>query len=192
VQPPGQGQVRAELVRGLLEYFEQRYGATKVQGVVARLPEAHKRELFARFGEGVWCSVEAVSSVLEHFAQQLATGDHVEAANAGRHFARSVHFKAQGDGAGRGLTPEIFFSSAPDVFKRYFSSGEARVLKVGRGYGRLEFRAQASPRLALSIAMLGVLDMGIQLFGGGAVSVRLMHASALGDAADVFEATWRA
>ncbi|HEX6242436.1 MAG TPA: serine/threonine-protein kinase [Polyangiales bacterium] len=189
--PPGQGQVRAELARGLLEYFEQRFGPAKVQGVVARLPEAHKRELFARFGEGLWCSVEAVASVLEHFNQQLATGDHVEAANAGRHFARSVHFKGR-EAAARGSTPEIFFSSATEVFKRYFSSGEPRVLKVGRGYGRLEFRAQASPRLALSVAMLGVLDAGLQLHGGSAVAVRLMQASALGDGADVYEATWRA
>jgi len=190
--PSAVGQVRAELARGLLDYFEQRYGPVKVQAVVGRLPEQHKRELFARFGEGLWCSVEALSSVIEHFDRQLATGDNAEAANAGRHFATTVHFAAQRDEGARGLTPEIFFNSAPELFKRYFSSGAARVLKVGRGYGRLELRGQATPRLSLSVAMLGVLDAGLRVFGGSAVAVRLTQASALGDGADTYEATWRA
>jgi hypothetical protein len=187
---PGGGQVRAELARGLIDYFEQRCGPTQVQAVVGRLPEPQKRELFARFGEGLWCSVEAVASVIEHFDQKLGTGDNAEAANAGRHFARTVHFAAQ-PGV-RGLTPEVFFSSAPEVFQRYFSSGGARVLKLGRGYGRIEVSGQAAPRLSLSIAMLGVLDAGLQLYGGSAVAVRLGQASALGDGADIYEATWRA
>lgn len=188
----GVGQVRAELARGLLDYFEQRYGPAQVQAVVGRLPEQHKRELFARFSEGLWCSAEALSSVLEHFDQQHATGDNAEAASAGRHFARTVHFAAQREDTARGLTPEIFFSSAPDLFKRYFSSGTARVLKVGRGYGRLELRGQLSPRLSVSVAMLGVLEIGLRVFGGSAVAVRLVQASALGDGADTYEATWRA
>jgi serine/threonine-protein kinase len=187
---PGNGQLRAELARGLLDYFEQRYGPARVQAVVGRLPEPQRRELFARFGEGLWCSAEAVASVLEQFDQQLGTGDNAEAASAGRHFARTVHF-AQRDVAAR-LTPEIFFNSAPDLFQRYFSAGAARVLKVGRGYGRLEVRGQTAPRLALSVAMLGVLDAGLQHHGGSAVAVRLSQASALGDGADTYEATWRA
>jgi len=67
----------------------------------------------------------------------------------------------------------------------------ARVLKVGRGYGRLEVRSQATPRLSLSIAMLGFVEEGIKLFGGNAVAVRLTQASAIGDGSDVYEATWR-
>jgi hypothetical protein len=62
---------------------------------------------------------------------------------------------------------------------------------VGRGYGRLEVRGQASPKLAISVAMLGVIEAGLKLFGGSAVAVRLTTAGALGDGADSYEATWR-
>ena len=85
----------------------------------------------------------------------------------------------------------MFFSTAPELFSQYFASGTARVLKVGRGYGRLEVRGQLTPKLAISVAMLGVIEAGIQVFGGSAVAVRLSNAGALGDGADVYEATWR-
>jgi hypothetical protein len=39
--------------------------------------------------------------------------------------------------------------------------------------------------------MLGALETGLKLHGGSAVAVRLVKASALGDGADVYEATWR-
>ena len=65
------------------------------------------------------------------------------------------------------------------------------MLKVGRGYGRLEVRDQAAPKLVLSVSMLGALETGLKLHGGAAVAVRLAKASALGDGSDVYEATWR-
>jgi hypothetical protein len=65
------------------------------------------------------------------------------------------------------------------------------VLKVGLGYGRLDVREQAPPRLVLSVAMLGALETGLKLHGGSAGAVRLVKSSALGDGADVYEATWR-
>jgi hypothetical protein len=38
--------------------------------------------------------------------------------------------------------------------------------------------------------MLGILDEGLSLAGGGDVDVRLAAVAALGDPADVYEATW--
>ena len=194
-QADSKGRVRAELARGLLDYFEQRYGALKVQSVVGRLPEPLRRELFARFGDGLWCGCEALAAALECFDHELGTGDNAEAASAGRHFARAHHFAKQlanqREDALRARTPELFFSTAPELFSQYFASGTARVLKVGRGYGRLEVRGQLTPKLAISVAMLGVIEAGLQVFGGSAVAVRLSNAGALGDGADVYEATWR-
>jgi serine/threonine protein kinase len=188
---PGKGHVRAEFVRGLLDYFEQRYGPRQVQNTVGRLPEAQRRDLFARFGDGLWCTIDALSSALEQFDRDLGTSDNALAANAGRHFARAHHFAKLPALELRAQTPELFFSGAPEVVKHYFAASAARVLKVGRGYGRLEIRSQATPRLALSIAMLGFVEEGIKLFGGNAVAVRLSQATAIGDGSDVYEATWR-
>ena len=39
--------------------------------------------------------------------------------------------------------------------------------------------------------MLGVIEAGLQVFGGSAVAVRLSNAGALGDGADVYEGHWR-
>jgi serine/threonine-protein kinase len=185
------GHVRAELARGLLDYFEQTYGAQKVKELLSRLREPLRRELFGRFGDATWCSSEALASALERFDKELGTGDNAQAASAGRHFAREHHFASESEESLRTLTPELFFSNAPALFSKYFASGIARVLKVGRGYGRLEVGGQAAPKLVLSVAMLGALETGLKLHGGSAVAVRLAKSSALGDGVDVYEATWR-
>jgi hypothetical protein len=162
-----------------------------VQAVVGRLDEPLRRELFARFSDGLWCSSQAIATALERFDKELGAGDHAHAAQAGRHFARAHHYASETEESLRALPPELFFSTAPELFGRYFASGRARVLKVGRGYGRLEVREQTAPKLALAVAMLGVLEAGLKLHGAAAVAVRLSKASALGDGADVYEATWR-
>jgi serine/threonine protein kinase len=189
-QTPEKGHVRAELVRGLIDYFEQRFGPRQVQTVIGRLPEAQRRDLFARFGDGLWCTIDALASVLEQFDREHGTGDNALAASAGRHFARA-HFAQQRAQLQNAQTPELFFSVAPEVVKHYFAASSARMLKVGRGYGRLEIRSQTTARLALSIALLGFIEEGIKLFGGNVVAVRLSQASAIGDGSDVYEATWR-
>jgi serine/threonine-protein kinase len=185
------GRVRAELARGLLDHFERHCGPQRVQAVVGKLPETQRRELLARFTDGLWCSSAALAAALERFDKELGSGDNAQAAEAGRHFARAHHFAGERAQQLRGLTPELFFSNAPELFGRYFASGSARVLKVGRGYGRLEVRDQSAPKLVLSVAMLGALEAGLKLHGGASVAVRLSKASALGDGADVYEATWR-
>jgi serine/threonine protein kinase len=188
---PSTGHVRAELARGLIDYFEQRYGPQKVQATIGRLPELQRRDLFARFGDGLWCSQEALANVLEQFDRALGTADNALAAEAGRHCARA-HLFAKMPASERALTPELFFSSTPQLVKHHCAGSVARVLKVGRGYGRLEIQSSAAPRLALSVALLGLVEEGIKLHGGNAVAVRLAQASAIGDRADMYEATWRA
>jgi hypothetical protein len=66
----------------------------------------------------------------------------------------------------------------------------ARVVKVGRGYGRLEVAEMPRALLARSVAIAGYLDEALRMAGARDVDVRLAAAAALGDAMDVFEATW--
>jgi serine/threonine protein kinase len=177
--------VHEALARGLCGYFAERYGAAEVRDVLQRLDRTTRRALTPRACEG-----EALGRALLELDRTLARGDRAEIAAAGRYFL------SQGIRDGKlaeSLTPELFFSLAAELWQRFFATGSARVTAVGRGYGGLELRAHEgrSPSLALVIAMLGVLDQGLRHSGGRAVSVRLVKSSALGDACDAFEATWR-
>ena len=90
----------------------------------------------------------------------------------------------------RSLTPELFFSLVPELWVRYFAAGEARVVKVGRGYGRVQIAGMADAFLARSVAIAGYLDEGLRMAGARDVDVRLASSAALGDPMDVFEAAW--
>lgn len=182
--------VRSELVRGLIDYFEQSFGAEAVRAVEQTLPEGVRAAISVRNEEGTWCEATALASALDRFDTVFGDGDRSHVAEAGRHFARAHYYAGDRVELLKSITPELFFSMSSDIWNRYMASGDARVIKVGRGYGRMEVRAQSQPQLANSVAMLGVLDEGLKLAGASGVSVRLAQSAAVGDARDLFEAAW--
>jgi serine/threonine-protein kinase len=182
--------VRSDLARGLIDYFEQRFGADPVRAVERTLDEGVQRALAVRHGPGSWCEARALALALDRFDRVLGEGDRAEVAEAGRHFARAHYYAGERVEMFKTITPELFFSMSSDLWSRYVAAGEARVIKVGRGYGRMEVRGQARAELANSIAMLGLIDEGLRLSGAVGVSVRLAEAASLGDARDLFEAAW--
>jgi hypothetical protein len=128
-------------------------------------------------------------ALVERADREYAAGDRKLIAEVGRLLARRVLAGSVVDASAPAITPELLFSMAADLWSRFFAGGEAKVTHAGRGLGRLEV-ASARPSLAHAVAMLGILDEGIALAGGGDVDVRLAAAAALGDPADVYEATW--
>lgn len=131
-----------------------------------------------------------VLALVERLDRQYGRGDRRMLAEVGRYLAREAFAQRERDLLLRTLTPELFFSLLPELWVRYFGAGEARVVKVGRGYGRLEVVEPAGATLAHSVAVAGYLDEAIRMSGGREVDVRLAAAAALGDPLDVFEATW--
>ncbi len=194
---PGSGKIgpapniaRSEIVRGLLDHFEQRFGQDEVRIVINQQTDVVRRELATRKLDNHWCSAESLASALDELDREFGDGDRAQIADAGRHFARAHYYSGERIEMFRNITPELFFSMVSDIWNRYFAGGDARVIKVGRGYGRMEVRAQAKPALANSVAMLGVIEEGLKLAGAGGVSVRLAQSAAVGDERDLFEATW--
>ncbi len=191
--PEGPGRaVRAELARGLLDYFEQQFGQDPARAVERTLEERVQRKLSVRHTEGAWCDARALATALDRFDKVFGEGDRAHVAEAGRHFARAHYYAGERVEMFKTITPELFFSMSSDLWNRYLGAGDARVTKVGRGYGRMEVRGQEVPLLANSIAMLGFLDEGLRLSGALGVSVRLAESASVGDARDLFEAAWTA
>jgi serine/threonine protein kinase len=182
--------VRTEFVRGLVDYFEQKFGVGEVRIAEAQLGEDMRRELSVRSLDGQWCRAEVLATALDHLDREFGDGDRAQVADAGRHFARAHYYSGERVEMFKNITPELFFSMVSDIWNRYFAAGDARVLKVGRGYGRMAVNEQVKPALANSVAMLGVLEEGLRLAGANGVSVRLAQSAAVGDDRDVFEATW--
>ena len=78
----------------------------------------------------------------------------------------------------------------PDVVASHFCHGQAHVTKHGAGYGELEVTRHPRPTLTLAVMMVGFLQRALVLAGAREPDVRLAKVAALGDASDVFEATW--
>jgi serine/threonine-protein kinase len=191
--PAGSGNaVRSELARGLVDYFEQQFGSDPVRAVEGTLDEGVQRKLAARHGGAPWCDARALAVALDRFDKVFGEGDRAHVAEAGRHFARAHYYAGERVEMFKSITPELFFSMSSDLWNRYVASGDARVTKVGRGYGRMEVRGQQTPLLANAIAILGLLDEGLRLAGAVGVSVRLAESASVGDKRDLFEAAWTA
>jgi serine/threonine protein kinase len=190
--PKAGGAVRSELARGLLDYFDQQFGRDPVRAVERTLDENVQRKLAVRHGSDAWCDARALAVALDRFDTVFGEGDRAYVAEAGRHFARAHYYAGERVEMFKSITPELFFSMSSDLWNRYVASGDARVTKVGRGYGRMEVRGQESPLLANSVAILGLLDEGLRLAGATGVSVRLAESASVGDNRDLFEAAWTA
>jgi hypothetical protein len=187
---PAPNSARSEIVRGLLDHFEQRFGKDEVRNVLNRQSERVRSELATRELDDHWCRAESLAAALDGLDRAFGNGDRAQIAAAGRHFARAHYYTGERIEMFKNITPELFFSMVSDLWNRYFAAGDARVIKVGRGYGRMEVRIQGKPALANSVAMLGVMEEGLKLAGAGGVSVHLAQSAAVGDERDLFEATW--
>jgi tRNA A-37 threonylcarbamoyl transferase component Bud32 len=182
--------VRAEVVRALLDGFEQRHGAARIAQTLKRLPASERQEVAAALDTGAAIGAHALARALELLDDTLGDGGRAEVAQAGRYFARVRHTEALMTGGKPAATPELYFAHAVDLWNQYFGYGQAQVQNLGRGYGRLEITSQAAPELVLSVAMLGCIDEGLRLSGGKSVGVRLVGSAAAGDDRDTFEASW--
>jgi len=184
-RPLASAVVNEKLARGLLGHFALHFGNVEVRRVLEAFPSSVRHALSAKT-----CQSQALGQALSELDRRFGRGDHAELSAAGRHFVR----ESLRDGElTKSAMPELFFSHAGALWQRYFAIGDARVTSVGRGYGRLEVRcsgSQARPPLALTLAMLGVLQQGLEASGARTVSVRLVESTALEGRIEGFEASW--
>lgn len=161
--------------------------ARVTDGEAAQLLAFVPAEVHARFvgpiAHDVLCS-NGFFDVVELLDARFGRGERRLVAEAGREVARrdAKALKAE--------TPELLFARLPGIWERYFASGEPTVVKVSHGYGLLRVTNQDDPRLARSVAFIGLLEEALRAAGARDVDARLGKAIALGDKADVYECTW--
>jgi serine/threonine protein kinase len=189
ILPPADPTVLSgEALLGLLAFAEETLGESGYARLLEQEDEV--RTLIAQGIDADAWYPGGLVRVLERIDDEKGQGDRRLVAEAGRYLARRAFMRRDRDLLLKTLTPELLFSLAPELWTRYFGLGHARVVKVGRGYGRLEVAEMPAAVLARSVAIAGYLDEALRMAGARDVDVRLASAAALGDAMDVFEATW--
>lgn len=180
--------VRGEALGALLGFVQEKLGEARFRELIASEPEI---EAIVKAGlvPNAWYPGGALTLV-ERVDREQYAGDRKLVAEAGRYLATRAFMQRDRDMLLKTLTPELFFSLLPELWTRYFAVGAPRVVKVGRGYGRLEIANVPDAFLARSVAIAGYLDQALRMAGAADVDVRLASAAALGDSMDVFEATW--
>jgi serine/threonine-protein kinase len=184
----GQSVVRGDALSALLAFVEETCGPEKYRAVLGSQPQLLAAVEAGLRPEELYPG--GFLQIIEQIDREEGHGDRRLVAEAGRFLARRAFQQRDRDLLLRTLTPELLFSIIPDLWIRYFVVGQARVAKVGRGYGRLEIVEMPDAFLARSVAIAGYLDEALRMAGARAVDVRLAAAAALGDPMDVFEATW--
>jgi len=191
--PSGDAGIPLEMVRGevplaMIEFLKETLTDQQFQQVLSSVDSETEESVKRGYTPSGWYPEDTLD-LLELADRLVGSGDRKLLADAGRHFARRV-FGGNKDMLSTSVTPELLFSMSTELWQRYFAQGEVKVVKLGRGYGRLEVRNQSRPRLARSVAVVGYLDEALRMSGARDVDVRLTRAAALGDSYDVFEATW--
>ena len=180
--------VRGEIPLAMLAFLRERVGEETLRVVLDRLTPESRGMLTGEILPSGWYP-DAMLDALEIADELGGDGDRKLIAEAGGHFARTI-FGAERELGRRSITPELVFSMSSDLWKRYFAQGEVRVVKLGRGYGRVEVHDQTRPRLSRSVAIVGYLAEALRMAGARDPDVRLTRAAAFGDPFDVLEAAW--
>jgi len=173
----------------LLDFLLERFDEADVKQWLGRRPELAPL-LAGEIDAQRWYRSPRPIAMIEEIDRERGRGDRQLLAEAGRYLARRAANRRDTTLSDKILTPELLFSLVPEVWRHYFEIGHVHVAKLGRGYGRLEVAALADSSLGLSAAIAGYLDEALRLAGARDVDVRVAKAAALGDAKDVFEATW--
>ncbi|WP_236604592.1 serine/threonine-protein kinase [Sandaracinus amylolyticus] len=184
----GTAAVRGEVLSSLLEFLRDRLGGPRFERLIDDTEPSVRAVLRARLDPSAWYPGSALC-VLEIADRSYAGGDRRLIADAGRSLARRSIGRDPG-ALVRTVTPELLFAMTADLWRRFFAGGEPKVTTASRGLGRLEIRGATNGGLVRAVAMMGFLDEALTTAGARDVDVRLASAAALGDPADVYEATW--
>ncbi|MDW8363999.1 MAG: serine/threonine-protein kinase [Myxococcales bacterium] len=181
--------VRGEVIVAIAQFLRARIGVPLLRASADTLPERARSVVLGPLDPGSWYP-EIVLDVLEAADRVAADGQRTLVAEAGRALATQLLGARAGAGTTGSLTPELFFSYVPDLWARYFTDGRARVMRISRGYGRLEVRERSRASMTVAVVLAGYVEEALRIVGARDVDVRLARAAALGDGSDVLEATW--
>jgi len=173
----------------LTQFLRERFGEEMADEWISRREDLHTL-VKGGLEPDQWYASPRPISVIEQIDREVGRGDRQLVAEAGRYLARRASELSDTRLEHKTLTPELLFSHVPDVWQHYFQLGDVQVVKLGRGYGRLEVGRLPDASLALNAAIAGYLDEALRIAGARDVDVRVEKASALGDDKDVYEATW--
>lgn len=88
------------------------------------------------------------------------------------------------------ITPELYFDQVVRDLVTRLGEPMSRVSYVGRGYGRLELRAQPEPNLALCACTTGIIRETLTRLGARQVEVNKTACVGVGDPMCIFTGTW--
>ena len=187
--PPGPTQLddlSGAVVVELREYLTQRIGQAGIAEVLAAsAPEVHARWV-ANISDHGWYPATLLN-IIEVADRRFGKGDRKFVVDAGAHLADAARRAGRMDHM---KSPELCFMQVAPLLGSLFCHGQPRATKHGSGYGELEVTGHPRPTLTLAVLMVGFLQRALMLAGAREVDVRLAKVAALGDPADVFEATW--
>jgi serine/threonine-protein kinase len=180
--------IRGEVAETIRDCLREQLGGPRFERLLDDADGEAARVLRGQIEPDGWYP-DAILGLLERADRRYAAGDRAMIAEAGRALARRSLGPSLPDATVRPVTPELVFAGASEFWRRFFAGGEAKVTHAGRALGRLEV-AMPHPQLARSVLMLGFLREALGIAGARDIDVRLAASAALGDAADVYEATW--
>jgi len=186
--PPGPTQLddlSGAVVVELREYLTHRIGQAGIAEVLAAsAPEVHARWV-ANISDQGWYPATLLN-IIEVADRRFGKGDRKFVVDAGAHLADAARRAGRMDHM---KSPELCFMQVAPLLGSLFCHGQPRATKHGSGYGELEVTGHPRPTLTLAVLMVGFLQRALMLAGAREVDVRLAKVAALGDPADVFEAT---
>jgi hypothetical protein len=146
------------------------------------------------FAHGVstddWVPFDAVTTLFERIDATFGRDDLHLVVDCGRAAAEGVLDRMRAMQPPDGPPPELLLAEMPTVAGELLRGVEYRVLRVGRGYGRLELADSYPASLPVCVSTLGFLDRSLAAFGAEQPEVNLVACRALGDAQCLFELSW--
>ncbi|MDH5492109.1 MAG: serine/threonine protein kinase [Myxococcales bacterium] len=173
----------------LLEDLRSRFGPNALGEVLDRLSPASASSFQRGVDDRSWVPYSAVCEFLERVDSTLGDDDLQIVAQCGRAAAVGAIRAIERE---RGLSdaPEVLLSDLPAISALLFDGLELRMIRLGRGYGRVELLEQGESSLAGCVAILGFLDTILVRVGASEVEVNLLCSVALGDPQTFYEISW--
>jgi serine/threonine protein kinase len=181
--------IHGGLVVSTLRFIGKRFGERALRSTLDALPSPARNE----FAKGVSNSDEvrlpSVVELITHVDRHLGNDDLHLVVQCGKAMADGIPSLMEAS-SGEELPIIQWVKRLPSVSRRIVGAGHFSASRVGDGFARLELVETQDAQLVLHVALLGLLERGLEIYGGKDGEASMLSSRALGDPRTCYELTW--
>ena len=181
--------IHGALIVSTLRFVGKRFGQRSLRQSLEGLEKSARNDFARGISNSDEVNLQSFIDFITHVDRHLGNDDLHLVVQCGKAMAEGVP-NLLGASNSHELPVPQWVKRLPAVSRKIVGAGHFSASRVGDGFARLELVESQEAQLVLHVALLGLLERCLEIYGGKDGEVSMLSSRALGDPRTSYELTW--